>query len=343
MTPVVLPDVPLQDVTLMPDCVQDAGSWCATLYRWTSNDFLAQHADTLVSRTVAITVIVVVAVLFRWLAHRAIARMVDGATNGRFTALVGRARRLRPGGGAAVAPAADPGTQRRAQRARTIGSVLRSIVSAVVLLVAVMMVMNELGYPLGPLLAGAGVIGLAIGFGAQNLVRDFLSGMFMLLEDQYGVGDVVDVGEAVGTVEAVGLRITTIRDIKGTVWYVRNGEILRVGNMSQGYAVAVVDLPIAHHADVEEATELAGSTATERASQDDIAGDVLEAPEVLGVDKIGPEGVTLRITVRVSPGRQWAVQRALNGAITDAFDDHGIPRPMVYPGAAFDGQAQKQN
>lgn len=342
MTPVVLPDIPLQDVSLMPDCVQDAGSWCATLYRWTSNDFLAQHADTLVSKTVAITVIVVVAVLFRWLAHRAIGRMVDGATNGRFTALVGRARRLRPGGRGAAAPA-DPGTQRRAQRARTIGSVLRSIVSAVVLLVAVMMVMNELGYPLGPLLAGAGVIGLAISFGAQNLVRDFLSGMFMLLEDQYGVGDVVDVGEAVGTVEAVGLRITTIRDIKGTVWYVRNGEILRVGNMSQGYAVAVVDLPIANHADVEEATELAGRTATERAAQDDIAGDVLEVPEVLGVDKIGPEGVTLRITVRVSPGRQWAVQRALNGAITDAFDDHGIPRPMVFPGAALDGPTQKQN
>ncbi|WP_422785687.1 mechanosensitive ion channel family protein [Pseudonocardia spirodelae] len=324
---------------LMPDCVQDAGSWCATLYRWTSNDFLAQHADTLVDKTVAITVIVVVAVLFRWLAHRSIGRMVEGATNGRFTALVGRARRLRRADAAApLLP--DAGSQRRAQRARTIGSVLRSIVSAVVLLVAVMMVMNELGYPLGPLLAGAGVLGLAIGFGAQNLVRDFLSGMFMLLEDQYGVGDVVDVGEAVGTVEAVGLRITTIRDIKGTVWYVRNGEILRVGNMSQGYAVAVVDLPVAHSADVEEATELAGSTATERAAQDDIAGDVLEAPEVLGVDKIGPEGVTLRITVRVSPGRQWAVQRALNGAITDAFDDHGIPRPMVFPGPALDGQRQ---
>nr|WP_255426383.1 mechanosensitive ion channel family protein [Pseudonocardia sp. C8] len=269
--------------------------------------------------------------------------MVDGATNGRFTALVGRARRLRRsdrGGDAAGNP---PGSQRRLQRARTIGSVLRSIVSAVVLLVAVMMVMSELGYPLGPLLAGAGVLGLAIGFGAQNLVRDFLSGMFMLLEDQYGVGDIVDVGEAIGTVEAVGLRITTIRDLKGTVWYVRNGEILRVGNMSQGFAVAVVDLPIAHSADVEEATELAGRTATERAAQDDIAADILEAPEVLGADRIGPEGVTLRITAKVSPGRQWAVQRALNGAITDAFDDHGVPRPMLYPGGALNGGSAKQN
>ncbi|ANY10211.1 mechanosensitive ion channel protein MscS [Pseudonocardia sp. HH130630-07] len=324
----------------MPDCVQDPGSWCATLYRWTSNDFLAQHADTVVSKTIAITGIVLIAVLVRWLAHRAILRMVEGATHHRFSALLGRARRLRRTD--AVRPGDAPGAQRRVQRARTIGSVLRSFVSAVVLLVAVMMVMNELGYPLGPLLAGAGVLGLAIGFGAQNLVRDFLSGMFMLLEDQYGVGDIVDLGEANGTVEAVGLRITTVRDIQGTVWYVRNGEILRVGNKSQGYAVAVVDLPVAHSADVEEATELAGTTAGERVAQDDIADDVLEAPEVLGVERIGPEGVTLRITVRVNPGRQWAVQRALNGAITDAFDDHGVPRPMLFPGAHLDARAKTQ-
>ena len=344
MISTVIPPVPAPGLTgaLMPQCTQDPGSWCATLYRWTNNDFIAQHADVIVGRTISITSIILIAVLVRWLAHRGIARMVNGATNGAFTALAGRARRLRrapEGGGSGDAP----GAQRRMQRARTIGSVLRSIVSAVVLLVAVMMVMNELGYPLGPLLAGAGVLGLAIGFGAQNLVRDFLSGMFMLLEDQYGVGDIVDVGEAVGTVEAVGLRITTIRDLQGTVWYVRNGEILRVGNMSQGYAVAVVDLPIAHSADVEQATELAGSTATTRAAQDDISGDVLEPPEVLGVDRISPEGVTLRITVRVKPGRQWAVQRALNGAITDAFDDHGIPRPMLFPTATLDGRTQRQS
>ncbi|MBP2370175.1 mechanosensitive ion channel family protein [Pseudonocardia parietis] len=338
----IIPPAPVETLTLMPHCVQDGGSWCATLYTWTNNNFLAQHADMIVGKTISITIVVVIAIVFRWLAHRAIARMVDGATNGRFTAFIGRARRLRRiddgAGGAGNAPA----SQRRMQRARTIGSVLRSVVSLVVLLVAVMMVMNELGYPLGPLLAGAGVLGLAVGFGAQNLVRDFLSGMFMLLEDQYGVGDIVDLGEAIGTVESVGLRITTVRDLQGTVWYVRNGEILRVGNMSQGYAVAVVDLPIAHSADVEEATELAGTTAAERAAQDDIAGDVLEPPEVLGADKVGPAGVTLRLTVRVKPGRQWAVQRALNGAISDAFDDHGVPRPMLFPGA-LDGQYQKQN
>ncbi|MEQ3554745.1 mechanosensitive ion channel family protein [Pseudonocardia nematodicida] len=325
------PPVSFDAAALMPACAEDAGSWCAVFYDWTHSDFLARSADVIVDRTVSITVIVVLAVLLRWLAHRGIARLVAGATEGRFTTMVGRVRRSGRADDAPDRSGAPPGVQRRMQRARTIGSVLRSIVSAVVLLVSVMMIMSELGYPLGPLLAGAGVLGLAIGFGAQNLVRDFLSGMFMLLEDQYGVGDIVDLGEAVGTVEAVGLRITTVRDLQGTVWYVRNGEILRVGNMSQGHAVAVIDLPVAHSADVEEATSLAGRTAAERAARDDIAGDVLETPQVLGVDKIGPEGITLRITVRTSPGRQWAVQRALNGAITDAFDDHGIPRPMLFP------------
>ena len=148
-------------------------------------------------------------------------------------------------------------TPRRAQRARTIGSVLRSASSAVVGAIAVVMILAEFGVALGPILASAGIVGVALGFGAQNLVRDFLSGMFMLLEDQYGVGDIVDLGSANGTVEAVGLRITTVRDGNGTVWYVRNGEILRVGNKSQGFAVAVADLPLAHNADIAQATEIA--------------------------------------------------------------------------------------
>ena len=155
--------------------------------------------------------------------------------------------------------------------------------------------------------------------------------MFMLLEDQYGVGDIVDLGEASGVVESVGLRITTVRDVNGTVWYVRNGEILRVGNKSQGYAVAVVDLPLAHSADIAEATEIVATTAQSRVAEKDVAESVLEAPDVLGVEKVGPEGVTLRMTVKVKPGQQFAVQRALNAAITDALDDAGVPRPGVLP------------
>lgn len=308
-----------------PACAADAGSWCARFYEWTNNDVLARSADTIVGTTTSITLIVLFAVVARFLLHRAISRVIDGATNGRVSRIV-RSRVTRSG--------AAPATSRRGQRARTIGSVLRSIASAVVLVIAAVMVLAEFGVNLGPILASAGIVGVALGFGAQNLVRDFLSGMFMLLEDQYGVGDIVDLGEAIGEVETVGLRITTVRDLDGTLWYVRNGEILRVGNKSQGYAVAVVDLPLGHTADMAQAAEIAGRTATERVERDDLAGDVLEPPVVLGVDKVRPEGVTLRLTVKVNPGRQWAVQRALNAAITDAYDDVGMPRPLVLPGGA---------
>jgi moderate conductance mechanosensitive channel len=312
-----------------PECAAEAGSWCARFYEWTDNDFLARSADTIVDKTVTITLVVVFAMIIRYLLHRSINRLVEGAAEGRVSRLIWHRapRRLRE----AAAPLVS---QRRAQRARTIGSVLRSIASAVVLVIALVMVLAEFGVALGPILASAGIVGVALGFGAQNLVRDFLSGMFMLLEDQYGVGDIVDLGEAGGTVEAVGLRITTVRDVQGTVWYVRNGEILRVGNKSQGYAVAVIDLPLAHSADIAQAVEIAGRVATARIAEADIADDVLEPPEVLGVERVGPEGVTLRVTARTNPGRQFAVQRALNAAIADAYDDAGLPRPAVFPGAS---------
>src|SRR6185312_10004360 len=140
---------------------------------------------------------------------------------------------------------------RRSQRAAAIGSVLRSFSSFVILGVAVVLILGELGVNLAPIIASAGVIGVALAFGAQNLVKDFIAGIGIILEDQYGVGDVVDLGEASGTVEAVGLRITRLRDSHGVVWYVRNGEVLRVGNKSQGFAQVVIDMPVAHDTDLE--------------------------------------------------------------------------------------------
>jgi moderate conductance mechanosensitive channel len=328
---VVSPDTSAADGILpgQPSCAADAGSWCSWIYQVTSNDFLARSADTIITTTLHVALIVAIAFLVRFLIHRMIHRLVEGAANTRLPRL-GRGR-------ARTDDSAVPMTTRRGQRARTIGSVLRSASSVVILLIASTMLLAEFGFNLGPVLASAGIVGVAVGFGAQNLVRDFLSGMFMLLEDQYGVGDIVDLGEATGTVEAVGLRITTIRDANGTVWYVRNGEILRVGNKSQGYAVAIVDFPLAHSADIAEATAIAERTATARVAEADITEAVLEEPEVLGVERVGPEGVTFRITVKVKAGQQWAVQRALNAAITDAFDDAGIPRPALFPGLPTNG------
>jgi moderate conductance mechanosensitive channel len=312
-----------------PTCAADAGSWCAEFYKLTNSDFLARSADTIVSTTFNVALIVVLCIVARYVIHRAIHRIIDGATNSRISRLVGRAPRLR---GNSSTNGNGPTTPRRAQRARTIGSVLRSISSTVILTVGSIMVLAEFGVALAPILASAGIVGVAVGFGAQNLVRDFLSGMFMLLEDQYGVGDIIDAGEASGVVEAVGLRITTLRDHQGTVWYVRNGEILRVGNKSQGYAVAVIDLPLAHAADIPGASAIAERAATERVAEKDVADSVLEPPELLGVERVGPEGVTLRLTVKVKPGEQFAVQRALNAAIADAYEDANVPRPSVFPG-----------
>jgi small conductance mechanosensitive channel len=314
--------IPAQLSPEQPACAVEAGTWCSRFYEWTNNDFLARSADAIVGGSAQIAFIVVIAFVARFLLHRLVHRIVDGAANARLT-LPGR-----PGRPASTAPT---GPARRSQRARTIGSVLRSTISVIVLTIAAIMVLDVFGVALGPILASAGIVGVAVGFGAQNLVRDFLSGMFMLLEDQYGVGDVVDLGEASGAVEAVGLRITTLRDINGTVWYVRNGEILRVGNKSQGYAVAVVDLPVAHSADIGEATELLSRVSQEVVEREGIKEQVLEPVEVLGVDRVGPEGVTLRMTVKVQPGQQWAVQRALNAALTDAFDDAYVPRPGLLP------------
>jgi moderate conductance mechanosensitive channel len=299
-----------------PVCAADAGTWCARFYEWTNNDFLARSADAIVGGTVEIAFILAVAFLARFLLHRVVNRVVNGAANAR---LPRRAAQPTP-------PAA-----RRSQRARTIGSVLRSIISVIVLTIASIMVLDVFGVALGPILASAGIVGVAVGFGAQNLVRDFLSGMFMLMEDQYGVGDIVDLGEASGVVEAVGLRITTLRDVNGTVWYVRNGEILRVGNKSQGYAVAVVDIPVAHSADIAEATDLVRTVSDEVVDREGVKEHVLEPVDVLGVERVGPEGVTLRLTVKVAPGQQWAVQRALNAALTDAFYGARVPRPGLLP------------
>jgi small conductance mechanosensitive channel len=305
-----------------PSCAADAGTWCSTVYGWWHNDLLARSADRLVDSGLAILLIVVLAVVVRGILHRAISRLVRGAANGhvRMAGLLRRRAGLR-------VIAAPLLSDRRTQRANTIGSVLRSIVSVTVLAVAAVMILAEFGLNLAPVIASAGILGVALGFGAQNLVRDFLSGMFMLLEDQYGVGDIVDLGEASGTVEAVGPRITTLRDVRGTVWHVRNGEIRRVGNKTQGFAVAVVDLPLAHNADTRRAGELADELAGEVVARPEVEPDVLEPPSVLGVETVTAEGVTLRVTVKTNPGRQFAVQRALNAALTDGFEQAGIPRP----------------
>lgn len=226
--------------------------------------------------------------------------------------------------GSAVLQTSPLAAARRAQRARTIGSVLRSTASLVVGAIVVLMMLDEVGVNIMPLVASAGVAGVALGFGAQSLVKDFLSGMFMLFEDQYGVGDTITVGDVSGTVEAVALRITKVRDGAGTLWYVRNGEILRVGNRTQGWGCATVEVGLEVDANLEEA-RAALTRAGARVVADTVLSTYLqETPRVVGIESLSAASVTLRLEVRTDPAMQWDVARALREAVRSELADAGL-------------------
>ena len=212
-----------------------------------SNLTWAGVGDWLVGTPLLIITVVVVGLLARFVLHRLINRVVATATSR-------RAERLAsiPGAGRAL-QAVRGANVRHVQRTQTMGALLKSITTFVVLGITALTVLSLVGIPLGPMLASASVGGVALAFGAQSLVKDFLSGVFMIVEDQYGVGDVIDTGEVVGTVENVSLRVTQLRDAGGMTWYVRNGEIVRIGNKTQGWSTAIVDIPIAYDQDVEKA------------------------------------------------------------------------------------------
>jgi small-conductance mechanosensitive channel len=217
--------------------------------------------------------------------------------------------------------------ERAAQRARTLGSTAASVCGIVVWVLALMLCLSELRINLGPILAGAGIAGLALGFGAQNVVRDFLSGAFIIAEDQYGVGDVVDVGEATGVVEDVSFRSTKVRGLDGTLWHVPNGEIKRSGNKSQYWARVILDVPVAYGADLTAASMLIKRVADEVWHEHESA-DILEEPEILGVQDLGADSVVVRLVVKTMPGSQWAVARELRGKLKDAYDGAGLEIPF---------------
>jgi moderate conductance mechanosensitive channel len=284
----------------------------------------ADVGDFLVGPPLRIVAILLGAVVIRWLVHRAITRVVKRTVDSKLRERLAERRHVP----VLVAASAALAAERRRQRAETIGSVLRSIASFVILGLAFVTSLAELGFELGPILASAGVAGVALGFGAQSLVRDFLSGIFMILEDQYGVGDLIDTGEAVGTVEEVSLRVTRLRDSSGVVWYVRNGEILRVGNHSQGWSTAVVDVSIAYNQDIPTVLELIRATAEELAQDEAWRDRILEDPVVAGVESVTGAAVTIRVIVKCTPNDHYAVQRELRERIKEAFDREGIQVPL---------------
>ncbi|RIQ14414.1 mechanosensitive ion channel family protein [Jiangella rhizosphaerae] len=281
--------------------------------------------DVLLDVPLRLAGLILIAVVTRYLLHKFINRMVRRTVEKEPPkAVLGSARAARiVFGGAGVY------SERRALRAETIGSVLRSITTVLISAIAVVTALEMLGYAVGPVLASAGVLGVALGFGAQNLVKDFLAGAAMLLEDQYGVGDVVDMGHAVGTVEAVSLRITRLRSVDGTVWYVRNGEVVRVGNSSYGWSRALLDVHVPADADVARARRLLENIVTELAAEQHWGELILEPPEVWGVEDLTPDGVLIRVVMKTKPLEQWGVARELRERIKRRFDAERLTLPVA--------------
>ncbi len=270
-------------------------------------------------------IILVVALVLRVVLNRVINGFVRGLTKASETDLgkvgIGTTARETLG-----ADSVD--VQRRQTRANTLGRLLKNVGSVVILTIAFLMILGEWGFNLAPLVASAGIVGVALGFGAQTLVADFLSGVFMLLEDQYGVGDVIDMGEATGTVEDVGLRVTRLRSVDGVVWYVRNGEVIRVGNMSQNWSRALLDVGVAYSSDIARVRELLEDEAR-RLNEDEEWGELLlEDPEVWGVESIAADAIVIRLVLKTLPGQQWAVARELRQRIKARFDAEGVEIPF---------------
>ena len=321
------PLVAVSQLSLTDACLETEAI-CTWTYEQTGNLQLANVADWVVGKPSALIGLIVIGLLIRWLLHRVIDRIVRRAETG---VLPDRISRAVSGGkvGAALNLHEDSGYTRRVQRSQTMGSLLKSIVSGVIFTVVVLMFISELGYDIAPLIASAGILGVALGFGSQALVKDFLSGIFMIFEDQYGVGDEVDLGEASGTVEAVSLRVTRLRDVNGTVWYVRNGEIIRVGNMSQNWARTVLDIRVAYGEDLARVQRVLADVAHDLWEDDDFKGRVIEEPSVWGVQELGTDGVIVRLALKTAPLEQWAVAREMRARIKARFDHEGIEMPFA--------------
>ena len=307
-------------------CYEQTGNLCRQVYDWTGgNEAAANLANWFIDKPVQVLLVLVVAWVLarltrRWV-RRFVTRVVAPATSS--TERLGKLGIELPGVLAASEP--DP---RRESRANSISIVLTSTTIVTIWVIAGLTVLGIVGIDLGPLLAGAGIAGVALGFGAQSLVKDCIAGLFMLIEDQYGIGDVVDLGEAVGVVEQISLRTTVLRSVDGTVWHVPNGVVQRVGNRSQLWSVAVIDVDVAYDSDLERARELLQRAADEVCEWESFEGKILEPPLVLGVEALAADGISIRLTVKVTPGSQWDLQRAIRQHVKQVFDDAGIEIPF---------------
>ncbi|MEU9156420.1 mechanosensitive ion channel family protein [Streptomyces sp. NPDC048417] len=302
--------------------LQDAQESATNAASW-----VEQNWSTWLAIGLKVLLILVIAVVLRRVVLRAITKLID-----RMNRTVESAEGTTLGGLLVNA-------ERRRQRSQAIGSVLRSVASFVILGTAALTVLSAFQINLAPLLASAGVAGVAIGFGARNLVTDFLSGVFMILEDQYGVGDSIDAGVASGEVVEVGLRVTKLRGDNGEIWYVRNGEIKRIGNLSQGWATAGVDVTVRPSEDLDRMRATLDEVA-EKMAKEEPWNELLWGPiQILGLDSVLIDSMVVRLSARTMPGKALTVERELRWRIKRAFDEADISMVGGAPTALSEDEA----
>ncbi|MEU3653159.1 mechanosensitive ion channel family protein [Streptomyces sp. NPDC032161] len=274
--------------------------------------WVEENWSTWLSIGLRIVLIIAIAIVLRTAVRRALTKLIE-RMNRSAQAVEGTAL-----GGLLV------NAERRRQRSEAIGSVLRSVASFLILGTACLMILGAFQINLAPLLASAGVAGVAIGFGARNLVTDFLSGVFMILEDQYGVGDTIDAGVASGEVIEVGLRVTKLRGDNGEIWYVRNGEVKRIGNLSQGWSTAGVDVMLHPSEDLDRVRTVIDEAAAAMAKEDPWNERLWGPVEILGLSDVLLDSMTVRVAAKTMPGKAVGVERELRWRIKRAFDEAGI-------------------
>ena len=262
---------------------------------------------------IRIVLIILGAMVLRWILLASVKRVVNSLVNG-IKAKRPQRKQL---------DLASPINQERViQRTRTMGTVLRNLITWSIALVTISAVLSEVGVSMSALATALGFLGAGVGFGAQSLVKDLISGLFIVFEDQFGVGDTVNLGEITGVVESVGLRVTQVRDFDGVLWFVRNGEVIRVGNHTQGWSRTMLDIALPYDADVNAAQALLMQAAEKVASENPEL--VVDSPEAWGIQVLSGSQVVVRVVQRTKAGKADDVARALKLAAKHALDKAGI-------------------
>ena len=312
-------------------CGSEPGFVCKWVWDVSGNERLAEIIGWSVERPLKVVLILLAAVVVNRLLKNTIdgvvSRLVESrsekesaAESGALVARVGRRARKLTG--------IHERAERSRQRARTLGGLFRTTTTVAIYVLALLLALGEIGFDLGPLIAGAGIVGFAIGFGAQSMVSDIIAGIFILVEDQYAEGDWVDLGDASGTVEAVNLRTTVLRDIAGSQWTVPNGEIRRVCNFSQDFGKTVLDVDVAYDTDIDLAASVIKEVADELWRENLDSTTIIEEPQIAGVQNFGADSITIRLVVKTEAGEQWATGRLIRARLKKAFDANGIEIPF---------------